>query len=156
EVFAPERAQEDVIAWEGVVVDPDGLVDQAISRRVPFADKWVLEVGPSCLSHSVRHSREAVQVYAAEITDSALGRCTLTRGLPKNVNLIRFDSSGLPLRDSILDLVIVREPLLGSPLLSMQRAVPEVMRVLKPSAWCAIVSLSLKEGDLGALLDKMV
>jgi SAM-dependent methyltransferase len=153
----PRRNSADAIAWEGVVVDPDGLVEQAIWRRGSIEEGVVLEIGPSSLIHAIRHADRASQVYAAKFDDGRLyARTPQPLGLPGNVNLIRCDADGLPLRDGIVSLAILREPFPGTPQSTSELALPEALRVLKVGGHLVVVSLNYLEGDLGALLEAMI
>lgn len=152
----PHTRSDDVIAWEGVVVDPDGVVDQAIRRRAPMAGRAVLEIGHSSISYAVKHAEWAAQVYAAKFDNGLCSRTLQPVGLPPNMNLVRCDATGLPLRDAMVDLAILREPFPGSDEASTVDAVDEALRVLKAGQPCVALCLNFTEGDLGTLIGSMM
>jgi hypothetical protein len=77
-------------------------------------------------------------------------------GLPQNLNLFRSDSHGLPLRDEMIDVALLRESFPGSKTLDVEGSLPEAMRLLRPGALCCGISLNFVEGDLGALVEAMM
>ena len=144
----------DVYELENRAVDPDGVVDAAITAVRDWSGGTVLDIGCGTGFHLPGYARTAARVIGVEphprLAALAARRC---RDLP-NVAVRTGSAQALPVPDASVDVAVARWAYFFGP--GCEPGLAELSRVLRRGGAAFVVDLDATRGDFGRWFSRSV